>query len=135
MTESLGEPRLRIAVAALTIGSTGAPILYVLMGFLAPKGFHDFRGSTPVTIAYYIGVAWLASATLTLIVGGATWKWLHRSGKDGILSYSIIAFVSALLIGMVANEGLPSMYLALFAVINALLVRALELIWPRNPET
>jgi len=130
-----GLSALRVA-AILTIGSVAAPVIYVVLGYAYPQGFHDMRSATFQTVAMTLGAAWLVSWVLTLALGGLVWKMLHAKSLDGFGSYAAIAVLGALAIYFVADSGrgsaIAGVFVAALATANAALVRTAELLLSRT---
>jgi MFS family permease len=117
---------LPIAATSLIVGSIGAPVLYIALALLLPKGFADLRDATLATASYYFGIAWAVSAVITLVVGGVLWRFLHRRGWDNSGVYAAIAIAIAIVIGIATGSGISQWEPFAMAVANALLVRAVE---------
>src|SRR5689334_196266 len=91
---------------SLVIGSLGAPILYLIVGYLSPGGFHDMHPTSFERIALTFGTAWFFSLILTLPIGGLAWPILHAIRIDGFTSYcglAVLAFLPLHLLSSADN--------------------------------
>lgn len=116
------------AVLSLLLGSVATPIIYVVIGIVAPQsGFEDLRASPLSTIALAFGVSWFFSALVTFFIGGLFWVPVHVYKYDGYIAYSCIAVASDLLIGSFADGNVALSFRTMGMVVaNALAVRMVE---------
>jgi fumarate reductase subunit D len=135
MTEArvLGEvPTELRALPILLLGSCAAPATWILIGYLAPAGFLDFRASDLPTVVLGFISAYFFSALFVVPLGAAFWRVLHSKRLDGFVSYSAIALAAAVITGFSFTGALPSPFLAGMALANALLTRVVELLLGRS---
>ncbi|TAK82796.1 MAG: hypothetical protein EPO20_20575 [Betaproteobacteria bacterium] len=120
------------AIIVIALGSTGAALAHLVIGFAAPAGFVDFRNASFDTTLLAFGAAWLFSCMVTLPVAAIAWGPLHRYELDGFLSYSVVAllafFLLNLLLGGTRTPG-EWVLVASYPLPNAVLIRILELLF------
>ena len=114
-----------IAIISLLLGSLATPIIYVMIGYVDPKGFHDLRGADISTISLAFGTAWLFSALITVVVGGILWKPLHVYSYDGAITYLIIAVLVYISFSAI-NGADVWFYGVCMSAANAFVVRMVE---------
>jgi hypothetical protein len=115
-----------LAAASLTLGSIAAPLLYIASALLFPQGFADLRQASGQTLLYYFAIIWLASILLTGLIGGLTWRLLHRRNWDGFAAYALIGAAAALIIIIATGTELSNWLAMAMAACNGLIVRAVE---------
>jgi fumarate reductase subunit D len=125
-SSSSRQPTLSTAFFALVVGSFVAPLVYVLVGFIAPEGFHNLRGAEISVVLAAFASSWLFSALLTFAVGGASWAPLHVLGYDSFASYTLIAVASSVALYLISGAELRILGLSI-AVANAGAIRTTEL--------
>lgn len=113
------------ASISLLLGSLATPIIYVMVGYVDPKGFHDLRGADISTISLAFGTAWLFSALITVVVGGILWKPLHGYGYDSAISYLIIAVLVYISFSAISGADIW-FYGVCMSAANAFAVRMVE---------
>ncbi|MDP2904339.1 MAG: hypothetical protein Q8N96_14735 [Methylovulum sp.] len=129
----IAQTPLLLALFALLAGSLAAPSIYVFTGFTNPEGFHDLRGADLSTTLLAFVTAWLFSAFLTGVVGGALWVPLHILRYDSFISYLLVSVISYILLSLVAGaeQWLTGISMA---VANAIAVRLVERTVGRFPH-
>ena len=115
-----------VAIISLVLGSIATPLIYLASAWWFPSGFADLREASGQTFVYYFVAVWLASALATALIGGSTWRFLHRRKWDGFASYAAIGAGAALLISLVIGVALQNWLSVLMAASNGLAVRAIE---------
>jgi hypothetical protein len=93
------------AILVIALGSAGAALAYVVLGFTAPRGFVDFRDASFDSVLLAFGAAWFFSGLFTLPIAGITWAPLHRYKLDGFLSYAAVAVIAFFLIHLLDRRG------------------------------
>ena len=115
------------AFFSMVLGALAAPAVYILAGLILPSGFHDLRSASVTVWIIAFGAAWLFSVVATFGLGVPLWYLLHKYGYDGFLSYSAIAIIGFLTFHFgVRAEGTWA-FGAFMALVNAVMVRAVEL--------
>lgn len=116
-----------LAIVSLILGSVATPLLYVASAWLLPQGFADLRQASAQTVLYYFAIIWLASALLTAIVGGITWRLLHSRNWDSFTAYALVGAAVAIALGVVTGAGVQNWMAIVMAASNGLAVRGTEI--------
>lgn len=122
------------AFFSLLLGSLAAPSIYVLVGVIAPEGFHNLRSAEAATLLVAFGSAWVFSALLTFVVGGVLWAPLHVFAYDSLASYLSIAVVTEVSLSLVAGTA-PEILGISLAAANSFAVRLAELTLRGHPSS